>query len=177
MSSRRHLAAAAALILALCTMLASTASAQVCECKFPESNANGRVAGAFGGGLFGGLVLAVLHIKHQREASGVPAVVPVGDDPPVYPVTPMVSAGSIDAQPSPDAAAERQAGPHRAGEARKPQFAAAPEPPMSAREARREGLLAPKTASMLPAFAMMGVGFLVLGLFLVRERSGHRHRR
>jgi len=155
------------LILSLSSSLPNGAEAQVCECKFPTSNENGHIAGSFGGGLFAGLVAAVLHIKHQREATLTPSVDPLSSMPSLTPIVVMASAGAlVDDAPAPAAAPA----PAR----RTPRPAASRAPRMSAAEAQREGLVPPKTATLMPAFAMIGVGALLLGLFLLRERSGHR---
>ncbi|HEX6535334.1 MAG TPA: hypothetical protein VF041_12125 [Gemmatimonadaceae bacterium] len=174
MASRHRLAAIAAIFVLLGTSLTATASAQVCECRFPESNDNGKVAGAFGGGMFTGLVAAVLHIKHQREAVGQPRVISANLDPAVSdtaPVSPIVVAAVA---PAPADAPEsfRREGDLRGPVA--PSRPAHPEPMLSARDAKREGWVPPKTATYYPALAMIGVGSLILGLFLLRERSGRR---
>ena len=56
-------------------------------------------------------------------------------------------------------------------------YAAGRVPRLTADEAKEEGLVPPKTATMMPAYAMIGVGSLLLGLFLLRQRTGHRRRR
>lgn len=174
----RKSVAAASLALIVSTTLASGARAQVCECKFPDSNDNGHVAGAFGGGLFAGLVAAVLHIKHSKEASLDPSVVPFAADP--VGVAPIVetSAGALaDSTASPLGA---RGAPVRAGAAspaRTRRYAAGVAPRLTADEAKEEGLVPPKTATMMPAYAMIGLGSLLLGLFLLRQRTSQRRRR
>lgn len=172
MSLRRRFAAIAATLLLLGTTLARSAAAQACECQFPESNENGKVAGALGGGMFAGLLAAVLHVKHQREASGQPGVGPVGPGASLAaapPVSPAVVA-AIPAAPNDD----RRDPVRRSGELNGPVAPARPEPVLSSSDARREGLVPPKTATLYPALAMIGAGSLLLGLFLLRERSGRR---
>ncbi|HTL96921.1 MAG TPA: hypothetical protein VL157_15355 [Gemmatimonadaceae bacterium] len=179
----RKSVAAASLALIVSSTLASGAHAQVCECKFPESNDNGQVAGAFGGGLFAGLVAAVLHIKHSKEASLDPSVVPFTADP--VGIAPIVetSAGALaDSTASPlgaGPAADRglPAGAGAASPAHARRYAAGRVPRLTADEAREEGLVPPKTATMMPAYAMIGLGSLLLGLFLLRQRAGQRRRR
>ncbi|HEY9449636.1 MAG TPA: hypothetical protein VIQ60_07765, partial [Gemmatimonadaceae bacterium] len=51
-------------------------AAQSCSCPNRDSDANGRIAGALGGGLFAGLIAAVLGMKHASEASAQPMVAP-----------------------------------------------------------------------------------------------------
>lgn len=179
--------AAALLALLMSSTLAANARAQVCECKFPDSNENGQVAGAFGGGLFAGLVAAVLHFKHTKEASLDPSVIPFTADP--LGIAPVVetstgalanadsSAGPQSAAPAGDRAMPLGAGagspalahPRRRSPARAPQ--------LTADEAMQEGLVPPKTATMMPAYAMIGLGSLLLGLFLLRQRTSGRRRR
>ena len=179
----RHLSAALAAMLLGVAPLTGVA-AQGCSCQYKDSNANGRIAGALGGGLFAGLIAAVLGMKHASEASAQPMVGPMRNMAAGAAPTVAVSTGSLD--PAPDSAASDGVAP-----------AAAPLPaavadqrtpngqrsigdpahnvaymrPMSAGEAQEEGLIPAKTASLLPAFAMMGTGALLLGLLLLREKS------
>lgn len=165
--------------------LAANAHAQVCECKFPDSNANGQVAGAFGGGLFAGLVAAVLHLKHTKEASLEPRVIPFTADP--VGVAPVVetSTGSLanaDSSAGPESAAPAgsramPAGAGAASRAHPRRYSAGRAPQLTADEAMQEGLVPPKTATMMPAYAMIGLGSLLLGLFLLRQRTSRRRRR
>lgn len=179
----RKSVAAASLALIVSTALASNARAQVCECKFPDSNDNGQVAGAFGGGLFAGLVAAVLHIKHTKEASLDPSVVPFSADPVgVAPIVETSSGALADTTASPLGAAPagnrgQPAGAGAASPAHPRRYAAGRVPRLTADEATQEGLVPPKTATMMPAYAMIGLGSLLLGLFLLRQRAGQRRRR
>ncbi|HEX6806733.1 MAG TPA: hypothetical protein VF118_02030 [Gemmatimonadaceae bacterium] len=179
----RKSVAAASLALIVSTTLASSAHAQVCECKFPDSNANGSVAGAFGGGLFAGLVAAVLHIKHTKEASLDPSVVPFAADPAgVAPIVETATGALADTTASPlgaGPAADRglPSGSGAASPAHPRRYAAGRVPRLTADEAKEEGLVPPKTATMMPAYAMIGLGSLLFGLFLLRQRAGHRRRR
>jgi hypothetical protein len=181
----RKSVAAATLALLMSSTLAANARAQVCECKFPASNENGQVAGAFGGGLFAGLVAAVLHFKHSKEAALDPSVVPFGADP--VGVAPVVetstgalantdsSAGPQQAAPSGDRSQPVGAGGASPSHPRR--YAAGRAPRLSSDEAVQEGLVPPKTATMMPAYARIGLGSLLLGLFLLRQRSSQRRRR
>lgn len=165
------------------------AAAQSCSCPNKDSNANGRIAGALGGGLFAGLIAAVLGIKHASESSAQPMMGPAGGLGPGAAPTLTVSTGSLGAVP--DSLADSSAAPAAAAaplpatvaDARDPSgqrsvgdpaHNVAYMPPMSARDAREEGLIPAKTASLLPALAMMGAGALLLGLLLLREKSRGR---
>ncbi|HEX5179231.1 MAG TPA: LPXTG cell wall anchor domain-containing protein [Gemmatimonadaceae bacterium] len=179
----RKTVAAASLALIVSSTLAVTARAQVCECKFPESNESGSVAGAFGGGLFAGLVAAVLHIKHTHEASLQPRVDPFTADPvgvaPVVETATGEVANSDSTAPAaggPEADRARAAGSGPASPHVR-RYAAGRPPRLTADEAMQEGLVPPKTATMMPAYALIGLGSLLLGLFLVRQRTSHRRRR
>lgn|SRR5574340_1178402 len=148
-----------ALVMGIVSVSPVTAQ-QECQCA---SNASGRIGGVLGGGLFAGLVAAVLHFAHASAPALAPSVVPMR---PPDPVEPLVVASA------PGALAPEQAQPGPATPA------AAPAPsrtlarrPISPREAREEGLVPPKTATIVPALAMIGVGSLLLGLFLLRERK------
>ena len=172
MSLRRLVAAPLIAGLVLTAVAAPGVPAQACACMFPGANENGHIAGALGGGLFGGLLAAALHLKHEREASLQPRVDPM--DPGISPV-PLVMASAAGTLVSP--LADSTAGhpiPARGGVP-----AGAPEraPLLSRGEAQREGLVPPRTASLLPAFTMIGAGALLLGLFLLRERKGRRRSR
>jgi hypothetical protein len=194
---RYHRQLAAALTAALLgSAPLSGVAAQSCSCPNKDSNANGRIAGALGGGLFAGLIAAVLGMKHASESSAQPAVGPMGSMGPGAAPTLTVSTGSLGAVPDPasDSSATPPAAiapvPAAVADARMPggqrsigdpAHNVAYMPPMSARDAREEGLIPAKTASLLPAFAMMGAGALLMGLLLMREKSrgtrGVRRRR
>ncbi|HSC32248.1 MAG TPA: LPXTG cell wall anchor domain-containing protein [Gemmatimonadaceae bacterium] len=176
----RKTVAAASLALIVSSTLAVTARAQVCECKFPASNENGSVAGAFGGGLFAGLVAAVLHIKHTHEASLQPRVDPFTADPVgVAPVVATATGEVANSDSTAPAAGGPEARPAGSGPAspHMRRYAAGRPPRLTADEAMQEGLVPPKTATMMPAYALIGLGSLLLGLFLVRQRTSHRRRR
>lgn len=202
----RHLTATVTAML-LCATPAMGAAAQGCSCQNRDSNANGRIAGALGGGLFAGLIAAVLGVKHVAEAAPQPTVGAMGSAAPGIAPTIAVSTGtlappdsssggstamperaaSLAMAPAPAAAdpASGAAGsaraPTGARDMRGPARTMGRMPPMSASEARQAGLIPPKTASLLPAFAMIGAGSLLLGLLLLRERArggrGVRRRR
>lgn len=198
MRFQRHLAAALTLALLAVTPLSGT-FAQDCGCPNRDSNANGRIAGALGGGLFAGLIAAVLGIKHASEASPQPAMGPAGGLGPGSAPTLSVSTGAlgsaipdsaIDSTASADSAVAAPLAasplPATVADSRTPSgqrsigdpaHEVAYMPPMSARDAREEGLIPAKTASLLPAIAMMGAGALILGLLLLREKSRGRRRR
>jgi len=187
MRYQRHLAAALTAVLLGVVPLGSVA-AQACSCPNRDANANGRIAGALGGGLFAGLIAAVLGIKHASESTAQPMMGPGGSFGPGAAPTLTVSTGSIG--PAPDSSAETITSPS-AGTAASPLPATLADardpsgqrsigdpahevaymPPMSAHDAREEGLIPAKTASLLPALAMMGAGALVMGLLLLREKS------
>lgn len=188
MRYQRHLTAA--LTVALLTVVPlGGALAQDCGCQNRDSNANGHIAGALGGGLFAGLIAAVLGIKHASEASAQPAMGPAGGLGPGAAPLVSVSTGALGALPdSADSSAAPAAAsplPATVADAREPSgqrsigdpaHNVAYMPPMSASDAREEGLIPAKTASLLPALGMMGAGALILGLLLLREKSRGRSR-
>lgn len=195
MRYHRHLAAAVTVALLGVAPLTGVA-AQSCSCPNRDSDANGRIAGALGGGLFAGLIAAVLGMKHASEASAQPMVAPIGSMAAGPAPTLTVSTGSLAAPPdsasdssatagAPDAAAAQSPAsvadaraPHGQRSIGDPAHNVAYMPPMSARDAREEGLIPAKTASLLPSLAMMGAGALILGLLMLREQSrGGRSRR
>ncbi|HEY9516642.1 MAG TPA: hypothetical protein VIQ74_13280 [Gemmatimonadaceae bacterium] len=156
-------------------------AAQGCSCQFNESNTNGRIAGAFGGGLFAGLIAAVLHVKHASELAAQPMVGPMATTAAGAAPTVAVSTGALSMDPVSDPRATGAAPAGDEGKVGDPARTVALMPAMSTREAQREGLIPPKTASFLPAFAMIGAGALLFGLLLLREKSrsaaGVRRRR
>ena len=166
----RHLAAVLTAALIGVVPLTGVA-AQDCSCPNRDSNANGRIAGALGGGLFAGLIAAVLGIKHASESSAQPMMGPAGGLGPGAAPTLTVSTGSAAPLPATVAEARDPGGQRSIGD---PAHNVAYMPPMSARDAREEGLVPAKTASLLPALAMMGAGALLLGLLLLREKSRGR---
>ncbi len=186
MRYQRHLTAALTAAL-LAVVPLGGAAAQDCGCQNRDSNANGHIAGALGGGLFAGLIAAVLGIKHASEATAQPMMGPAGGVGPGSAPTVSVSTGALGTLPdSVDSAATPAAAaplPATVADARTPSgqrsigdpaHNVAYTPPMSARDAREEGLIPAKTASLLPAIAMMGAGALLLGLLLLRERTRGR---
>lgn len=190
MRYQRHLTAALTAALLVVVPLGG-AAAQDCGCQNRDASANGHIAGALGGGLFAGLIAAVLGIKHASEASAQPAMGPAGGLGPGAAPTLSVSTGALGATPdsSADSAATPAAAaplPATVADTRAPSgqrsigdpaHDMAYMPPMSAHDAREEGLIPAKTASLLPAIAMMGAGALLLGLLLLREKSRGRSRR
>lgn len=189
----RHLAAVLTVALLSSVPLGGVA-AQSCACQNKDVAGNGRIAGALGGGLFAGLLAAVLGIKHVAESPAQPGMGPAGAVAPGAAPTLAVSTGALG--PLQDSSADSTSGvagttvPTSLADARTPSgqrsigdpaHKAAYMPSMSASDAREEGLVPAKTASLLPAFAMMGTGALLLGLLLLREksrgRSGTRRRR
>jgi hypothetical protein len=178
-----HIAAALTAVFLGVTPLRGVA-AQGCSCPSRDVTDNGRIAGALGGGLFAGLIAAVLGLKHASEAAAQPMVSPMSNMAGAAP-TVSVSTGALGL--APDSAASDSAAPNAAAAPIPAALADQRTPsaqrsigdparnvamrPMSARDAREEGLVPAKTASLLPAFAMMGAGALVMGLLLMREKS------
>jgi hypothetical protein len=158
----RRFIAVTAVTMAIGVSFTGAASAQVCDCQFGNSNQNGHIGGALGGGLFAGLVAAVLHMSHQQQAAVLPSTVPVSGPSPVEPPVVASASGEVAADPSADPA-KKAVNP-------RPARAMAPRP-MSPKEARQEGLVPPRTATIFPALGMIGAGCLLLGLFLIRERK------
>src|SRR5690606_34818409 len=101
MRYQRHLAAALTAAL-LAVVPLGGAVAQDCGCPNPDVSANGRIAGALGGGLFAGLIAAVLGIKHVSEASAQPVMGPAGGLGPG--AAPMVSVSTGALSTAPDSA-------------------------------------------------------------------------
>jgi hypothetical protein len=161
-------AAAAALL----TVSAPSVRAQdQCQCTAPGAESS-RIANAIGGGLFAGLLAAVIPfhgaIAAAPPAAGGPsALTTMTDSTDIAPgdsSRPRELAMAL----APDAGAPAGEGPNVTrtsnGES------ASPLPSITPDEAAAEGMIAPKTATLLPALMMVGIGALVAGIFFMRVR-------
>ena len=165
--------AAAASILVL---PAATLSAQnECQCSAPGGE-DSRIANAIGGGLFAGLIAAVIPFHHAAALASAPA----GAGAPEA-LTMMSDSTDIAPEGSPRARALASAAdpnvpfdPNADGGAPITRTSngesASPLPSITAGEAAEAGLIAPKTATLLPALGMIGVGAMLLGIFFLRVR-------
>jgi len=170
-------AALTSLAVAALTVPAATLRAQdECQCNTPGGESS-RIANAIGGGLFAGLIAAVLPLRHATAlasaapapGAGAPSALTVMSD-----STDVAPGDSSKPRPSATyaAASPRGDGP-RGGPSlsRAPSGeAAAPLPGITTAEAEAEGMIAPKTATILPALGMIGVGAMLLGIFFLRVR-------
>jgi hypothetical protein len=172
-------AAAAALL----TVSAPSVRAQdQCQCTAPGAESS-RIANAIGGGLFAGLLAAVIPfhgaIAAAPPAAGGPsALTTMTDSTDIAPgdssrprelaMALAPDAGAPLAGAAPDAGAPAGEGPNVTrtsnGES------ASPLPSITPDEAAAEGMIAPKTATLLPALMMVGIGALVAGIFFMRVR-------
>jgi hypothetical protein len=165
------------LAVAVLTVPASNLYAQdECQCTAPGAESS-RIANAIGGGLFAGLLAAVIPFHHAgalaaaAPAAGVggpSALTVMSDSTDIAPgdSTKPRRAGTYAAAPSP--AGDPGVGPPLArtsnGEA------GTPIPSITSDEAVADGMIAPKTATILPALAMIGIGSMLLGIFFLRIR-------
>jgi hypothetical protein len=168
-------------IAATATMLmvpAATLSAQnECQCSAPGGE-DSRIANAIGGGLFAGLIAAVIPFHHATAlASTAPgagaaapeALVTMSDSTDIAPgdsARPRALASAADPNVPFDPNANEGAPISRSSNGE----SASPLPSITPGEAADAGLIAPKTATLLPALAMIGVGAMLLGIFFVRVR-------
>ena len=170
-------AALATLAVAALTVPAASLRAQdECQCNTPGGESS-RIANVIGGGLFAGLIAAVLPFRHATAIAAAPPAASAG-----APSALTVMSDSTDVAPGdstrPRASATYAAAPPRAdgpaGGARlsrtSPGEAAAPLPGITTAEAEAEGMIAPKTATILPALGMIGIGAMLLGIFFLRVR-------
>jgi hypothetical protein len=158
---------------------ATTLSAQnECQCT-AAGGEDSRIANAIGGGLFAGLIAAVIPFHHAAAlASAAPGAGAVA------PEALTMMSDSTDIAPGDSARPRRlaslAAAPGAAGdpsgEGGAPITrtsngeAASPLPSITPGEAAAAGLIAPKTATILPALGMIGVGAMLLGIFFLRVR-------
>ena len=148
-----------------------------CQCAAPGGESS-RIASAIGGGLFAGLIAAVIPFRH----AGALAAAPTGAAAPSALTT---MSDSTDIAPGDSAkpqqlasiaAAPNGAGAPHVGGGASPISgtsngeSASPLPTITPGEAAADGMIAPKTATMLPSLAMIGVGAMLMGIFFLRVR-------
>lgn len=148
-----------------------------CQCVAPGGESS-RIANAIGGGLFAGLIAAVIPFHRAGALAAAPAssgtpsaLTTMSDSTDIAPGDSLRPhrLASIAGAP----AGERA--PSTSGEgapfARASNGdASAPLPSITPREAAADGMLAPKTATILPSLAMIGVGAMLMGIFFLRVR-------
>jgi hypothetical protein len=148
-----------------------------CQCSAPGSD-DSRIANAIGGGLFAGLIAAVIPFHHAAAlasaspAAGAPsALTTMSDSTDIAPVDSTAPRQLASIAPAPSGS-----GPdYPAGGARPLARSARGEtaaslPTMTPEEAEADGMIAPKTATILPALAMLGIGAMLMGIFVLRVR-------
>jgi hypothetical protein len=147
-----------------------------CQCSAPGAESS-RIANAIGGGLFAGLIAAVIPFHH---AAALAAAAPGAGGGAPSAVTMM--SDSTDIAPA-DSAHPRRAGNYAAASpaAGDPGVgpplartsngeAATPLPSITSDQAAADGMIAPRTATLLPALAMIGIGSIIMGIFFLRIR-------
>jgi len=172
-----HVAAAVAFLMVPATKLYGQ---DQCQCAAPGGESS-RIASAIGGGLFAGLIAAVIPFHHAAAIASAPPGA-------VAPTALTTMSDSTDIAPG-DSAKPRQLA-SIAGAAGAPAAelvpaeagggapisrtsngeSALPLPSITPSEAAADGLIAPKTATILPALAMIGVGAMLMGIFFLRVR-------
>jgi hypothetical protein len=170
-----HVAVAAAALLWPATKLHAQ---DQCQCTAPGAESS-RIANAIGGGLFAGLLAAVIPFHHAAALAAAPPAAGAAS------ALTMMS-DSTDIAPG-DSARPRRLGTYAAtpaGAGAPPSDgaplartlrtsngeSASPLPMITADEAIADGMIAPKTATMLPALAMIGIGAMLMGIFFLRVR-------
>ena len=172
-STVRTAVAVAALTVSAAPLLAQ----DECQCTAPGAESS-RIANAIGGGLFAGLIAAVIPFHHAGALAAAPNAGGTA-----APNALTVMTDSTDIAPGDStkprrvgeyaSAAPPAAGGPRAGSALTRTSngeAGTPLPAITADEAVAEGMIAPKTATMLPALGMIGVGAMLMGIFFLRVR-------
>jgi hypothetical protein len=166
-----------AVAIAVLTVPATNLYAQdECQCSAPGAESS-RIANAIGGGLFAGLIAAVIPFHHAGALAA--ASPPAGAG---APSALTVMSDSTDIAPG-DSTRPRRAGdlasaaPHAGDPGVGPPLArtskgeaATPLPSITADQAEADGMIAPKTATYLPALAMIGIGSMLMGVFFLRIR-------
>jgi hypothetical protein len=175
--STLRVAAAVAILVVPATKLQSQSQ---CQCDAPGGESS-RIASAIGGGLFAGLIAAVIPFHHAAAIASTPpgAVAPtalttMSDSTDIAPgdsTKPRQVASIAGAPGAPNAGivpAEADGGAPISGTSNGE--SASPLPSITPGEAAADGLIAPKTATLLPALAMLGVGAMLMGIFFLRVR-------
>jgi hypothetical protein len=147
-----------------------------CQCSAPGAESS-RIANAIGGGLFAGLLAAVIPFHHAGALAAAPTTPGSGG-----PSALTVMSDSTDIAPG-DSANPRRVGAYAAAPSHEDSpsggspvtrtstgEAGPPLPAITADEAIAEGMIAPKTATILPALAMIGIGAMLMGIFFLRVR-------
>ena len=168
---------AAAAVSMLMVPAAALYAQDGCQCSAPGGE-DSRIANAIGGGLFAGLIAAVIPFHHATALASAPsgggAVAPealttMSDSTDIAPgdsthSRTLASAGDPAVPFDPNADAGAPITRTSNGES------ASPLPSITPGEAAAAGLIAPKTATILPALGMLGVGSMLLGIFFLRVR-------
>lgn len=167
-----HLAAAATILLVPASKLYAQ---DQCQCSAPGGE-DSRIASALGGGLFAGLIAAVIPFHHAGALASAPPGAAAATELTIMTDSTDIAPGdstkprqlaSIAAGPTGAAGAPRGGAPISRtsnGEA------VTPLPSITPDEAEADGMIAPKTATILPALAMIGIGAMLMGIFFVRVR-------
>ncbi len=156
-------------VVALSVVVQRLGAQDQCQCNAPGAESS-RIASAIGGGLFAGLIAAVIPFHH---AARVVAATPSGAG--ATPDSLTKGSDSTDIAAAPLGAAHERPGAAPAAPAPSIQLAAAGSlPTLTPREAEADGMIAPRTATLLPALAMVGVGAMLLGIFFLRVRRPNR---
>jgi hypothetical protein len=149
-----------------------------CQCSAAGSE-DSRIANAIGGGLFAGLIAAVIPFRHAAALASAP---PAAGAPSAL----TMMSDSTDIAPTDSTAPRRVAsgaiapngsGPGNAAGGARPLARIsggeiAPSlPSMTPSEAEADGMIAPKTATILPALAMLGIGAMLIGIIVLRIRQ------
>jgi hypothetical protein len=176
-----------ALAVSALALLTPTLSAQnECQCSAPGAESS-RIANAIGGGLFAGLLAAVIPFHHAAALASAPpgaggapsALTQLSDSTDIAPADPAAprQLASMGEAPTgedgtPGGTPTGKGGTLLGRRARSAPASALPS--ITPMEAEAEGMIAPRTATMLPALAMIGVGALLTGIFFLRVRGPHR---
>jgi hypothetical protein len=172
----RSTALVAATVAALTVPARKLYAQDECQCTAPGAESS-RFASAIGGGLFAGLIAAVIPFRHAGAIAAAPTAAGAG-----APSALTMMSDSTDIAPG-DSTKPRHAATYAAAQpgtgdpgvgppiARTSTGEAGPPLPLiTADEAAAEGMIAPKTATILPALAMIGIGAMLLGIFFIRIR-------
>ncbi len=162
--------------LSILMLPAATLSAQNdCQCSAPGGE-DSRIANAIGGGLFAGLIAAVIPFHHAAAlasappAAGAPSALTTMSDSTDISPGDSTRSRALASIANPNLVGGPPAGGGAPISRTSNGESASPLPSITPGEAADAGLIAPKTATILPALGMIGVGSMLLGIFFLRVR-------
>jgi hypothetical protein len=173
-SVSRSTASLAVAVAALMVPVTTLHAQDECQCSTPGGESS-RIANAIGGGLFAGLIAAVIPFRHAGAIAAAPPAAGAGAPSALTMMSDSTDIASDSTHPR--RAGALAAAPTNGDPGVGPPItrtstgeAGPPLPSITADQAAAEGMIAPKTATLLPALGMIGIGLMLMGIFFLRLR-------